>query len=156
MNLGNWTAALIALSAAAAVLLPLAPKSGTGRLLRLIVTLCFIGVLIAPLSRLFDAALPELLTADESQTADPLDEALKNQVERQINAVLTDKANEALAPYRLKLKKAAAKVDIDGDNGICIKQVVIYPDRKSRESPTTLVMVLGSYFGTEVVMGDDG
>lgn len=155
MNLREWTAALIALSAAAAVLLPLAPKSGTGRLLRLIVSLCFIGMLILPLGQLCGMALPSYSAPSGGGTEEAVRETLRRQVERQINAVLTDKANEALAGYRLKLKKAEAKVDIDGENGICIKQIVIYPERRSRESPTTLVMILSRYFGTEVVMGDD-
>lgn len=156
MNIKEWTAALIALSAAAAVLLPLVPKTGTGRLMRLIVSLCFLSMLIWPLTQLSEETLPELAATDFGERSSAVDEKLREQVERQVNAVLTEKANEALKGYRLQLKKAVADVDIDGENGICIKRIVIYPDRKSRESPSTLILVLNRYFGVEVVMADDG
>ena len=154
-NWREWGIALAALAIAGAALQPLVPKTGTGKLFRLILSSCFLCVLLWPLHNLNGLDLPKFDTADPQLAAQVLQERLRDQVETQINAVLTDSANQALNGYRLQVKKAEAAVDIDEDNCISIKQVRIYLDARNFESSSTVLLVLRQQFGTEVVIIKD-
>ncbi len=155
--MSNWQGFAIGLctiSLIGAALHPLMPNSGMGKLLRFILTACFLGVLLSPISGISGFRLPDFSIADQKLDEAMVKEQVRKQVEEQINAVLTDEANQALSSYKLSVKKAEAKVDIDENGGISISQVQIYLDARNRENRTTILQVLRKQFGESVVIAD--
>ena len=148
----EWAMALSSLAVAGAVLQPLIPKNGTGRFFKLILSAGVLCAFLWPLGQLQGGSAPDFSVTDPTPSASLLQEQLREQVETQINAVLTDRANEALAGYRLEIKKAEAGVDIDEDNCISIEQVRVHLDARNSESRSTVLLVLRQQFGTEVVI----
>ncbi len=155
--MSDWQGLAIGLCTIAvigAALQPIIPQNGMGKLLRFILTACFLGVLLLPLTSFTHFSLPDFSATDQSLNEMLIKEQLRDQVEMQVNAVLADKANEALKSYRLSVKKAEAKVDIDDDGGISISQVQIYLDARNLENQTTVLQVLRKHFGESVVIVD--
>lgn len=155
--MNNWQGLAIGLCTVAligAALQPFIPKNGMGKLLRFMITACFLGVLLYPLISLTDFSLPDFSATDGDLNETLIQEQLRGQVETQVNDVLTEKANEVLKSYRLSVKKAVAKVDIDDDGGISISQVQIYLDARNLENQTTVLQVLRKHFGESVVIVD--
>ena len=145
---------LCTISLIGAALHPLVPKSGMGKLLRFILTACFLGVLLSPLTNVSGFSLPDFSLTDQKLDEAMVKEQVRVQVEEQINAVLTEEANKVLASYKLSVKKAEAKVDIDENGGISILQVQIYLDARNAENQTTVLQVLRKQFGESVVIAD--
>ena len=148
----EWAIALASFAIAGAVLHPLIPKNGTGRFYKLILSAGFLCVLLWPIVQWQGMDMPDFSEVDPKLSADILQEQVREQVESQINAVLTDAANEALKSYRLEVKKAVATVDIDEDNCIAIEQVRVYLDARNSESRSTVLLVLRQQFGDKVVI----
>ena len=85
--MSNWQGFAIGLctiSLIGAALHPLMPNSGMGKLLRFILTACFLGVLLSPISGISGFRLPDFSIADQKLDEAMVKEQVRKQVEEQI------------------------------------------------------------------------
>jgi len=139
-----------------AILQMLAPKEGTGRILRLMTAAFFICAMISPLLSLKDLSSLGLdFTAENAQNG-ALEQQMSSQLSEQMGPALESSAAEVLAPYHLSVKKVEAKVDTSADGSIYIDHITVTLDKQQTGSRITIQKLLEEKWGTAIEMTTEG
>lgn len=141
-GLRAWGAAVCMAALGCSAVRLLAPNSGTGKLLRLLVTTVFIVCLLTPLSGLRSLTSLDLDGLPEEVTADLLEEAVTRQLQIQVQEAVTTIAEEGLAARGVTAKKITVLTDTSEEGGIYIQQVIIAVDKQTVAIAKTVGEVL--------------
>ena len=145
-----WAVTLCVLAVAVAALRLLAPKTGTGKLLRLLIGVVFLCAAVTPLLSLRGLAQLKIAPQTEENTGVALQERLRQQVENQANTRLAEVADDMLAVYHVSVQKIEAQASILEDGGIYITSVVVTLDKQQARNESTIRQVLRERLGQEV------
>ena len=147
-----WCAALCLAALGCSAVGLLAPKNGTGKLLRLITMTFFLCCMLMPLLKLhsvesldFDGLPPEV-------TAELLEDTVTQQLQRQVEDAVIALTRESLAKREITAEKIEVITDTSENGGIYIQQVTITVDKQTAPVAKSVGEVLAEQLETTVTV----
>lgn len=148
-----WGISLCFAAAACAVVEYLAPKSTVGRLLEM---LCGVVLLFCVISPLVKVDWREVLSWDAAELQTEQNERLQEYLQQQLHAPLQEAIAEAgataLASYGLTAEKIEGITDIDGQDGIYIREIRVYLNPQQAVRRVAVKQILEQRFGVDIVV----
>lgn len=151
-----WAAALCIAAIVCAVLQMLAPKEGTGKVFKLILSAFFLCCLIMPLLRAGSLTRLDISVLPGEVQAELLEDRVNQQLMRQVQATVEQLAETALDSSGVKAEKIEVKTDTSPEGSIYIQQVTITLDKQSKPKALAAREVLEKQLGVSVVIETTG
>lgn len=151
-----WAAALCIAAIVCAVLQMLAPKEGTGKVFKLILSAFFLCCLIMPLLRAGSLTRLDISVLPGEVQAELLEDRVNQQLMRQVQATVERLAETALDSSGVKAEKIEVKTDTSPEGSIYIQQVTITLDKQSKPKALAAREVLEKQLGVSVVIETTG
>ena len=151
-----WAAALCIAAIVCAVLQMLAPKEGTGKVFKLILSAFFLCCLIMPLLRVGSLTRLDISVLPGEVQAELLEDRVNQQLMRQVQATVEQLAETALDSSGVKAEKIEVKTDTSPEGSIYIQQVTITLDKQSKPKALAAREVLEKQLGVSVVIETTG
>ena len=151
-----WAAALCIAAIVCAVLQMLAPKEGTGKVFKLILSAFFLCCLIMPLLRVGSLTRLDISVLPGEVQAELLEDRVNQQLMRQVQATVERLAETALDSSGVKAEKIEVKTDTSPEGSIYIQQVTITLDKQSKPKALAAREVLEKQLGVSVVIETTG
>ncbi len=148
----EWCTAVCMAALGCAAMQLLVPKSGTGRLLQLIITTFFICVLVSPLLRLPERLALDIGELPDSVKADLLEGTVLEQLEAPIRDAATEVAQQILESRGVTAEQIEVITDISEDAGIYMQQIVITVDKQMVPAAKAAGEVLARQLNTTVTV----
>ena len=148
----EWAAALCVAAIACSLLQLFAPKNGTGKILRLIITGVFLCCMLAPLLQLKAVGSLELPDLPNGVDGEVLDRKIEEQLKRQVSQAVQQLSQRLLEKQKMTAEKIEVKVDTAENGSIYIEQVIVYLDKQSSSRATTARLLLQQELGVSVMV----
>lgn len=151
-----WAAALCIAAIVCAVLQMLAPKEGTGRVFKLILSAFFLCCLIMPLLKAGSLSRLDISFLPGEVQAELLEDRVNQQLVSQVQATVERLTETVLDSSGVKAEKIEVKTDTSEEGSIYIQQVTITLDKQSKPKALAAREVLEKQLGVSVVIETTG
>ncbi|MGI6265392.1 MAG: hypothetical protein ACOYJY_08055 [Acutalibacteraceae bacterium] len=148
-DFGRWAAAICAVAIGCAAVRLLAPKTGSGGLLRGATAVFFLCALLAPLTGMTSLPLPDIPSSDASP--DPaLSELAADQLCRQAEEAIAGLCERYLTEYDIQVEKVTVHADISSDGSIYLSRVTLRLDKPGAADAWTVRQLMQTQLGVPV------
>lgn len=151
-----WAAALCIAAIVCAVLQMLAPREGTGKVFKLILSAFFLCCLIMPLLKAGSLTRLDISSLPGEVQAELLDDQVNQQLMRQVQTTVEQLARTTLESSGVEAEKIEVKTDTSEEGSIYIQQVTVTLDKQSKPKALAAREVLEKQLGVSVVIETTG
>ena len=151
-----WAAALCVAAIVCAMLQMLAPKEGTGKIFKLILSAFFLCCLIMPLLNAGSLTRLDISALPGEVQAELLEERVNQQLMRQVQETVEQLSRTVLESSGVEAEKIEVKTDTSEEGSIYIQQVTVTLDKQSKPKALAAREVLEKQLGVNVVMETTG
>lgn len=147
-GLTGWAALACSAAVVCTLLYRLFPDTSLGRQGRMVLPAVFLCVLLTPLTTV-SLDLPESSVSSAADT-DALETRVRQQTVAQVQGVLLDMVNQALASYGYTAEKVVADMDIAEDGSIHMGQITVYVKEEAYTRSSLVKQVAQKRLGADV------
>lgn len=146
----QWALALCIAAIACTIFQILAPKSGNGRLFRMMIAAFFLCCMLSPLRQWSDLPLPNIETEAFSSSESTLSAQVEEQLKQQAEATVASLCRRYLKNYDLTVEKVSVTTDTLENGDIYISCVTLYLDKQNASGAHTARQLMEQQLGIPV------